>query len=143
YMRAPATADNSPLLEHTLMPTHMQARFSPEELREAELVAPFSFTKGVPVVRVPGFTMANAHAFGTLLYDLATDPGQERPLIDDELELRMLGLLVELMRANDAPPSQFERLGLPEKGPVGTEHLQIRRQWTLVERGQARIIPDE
>ena len=31
YMRASATADNTPLFEHTLMPTHMRARFSPEE----------------------------------------------------------------------------------------------------------------
>lgn len=143
YMRAPATPGNTPLLEHTLMPTHMHRPFSPEELRGAELVPPFSFTKDVPVVRVPGYTMISPYAFGTLLYDLVEDPGQERPQIDDEIELRMIGLLVELMRANDAPPSQYERLGLPPTGPAGADHLQVRRQWAQVEQGQARIAPDD
>src|SRR3954452_2424307 len=50
YMRAPATAANAPLAEHTLMPMHMKAMFSPEELRRAKLVRPFSFTKGIPVL---------------------------------------------------------------------------------------------
>lgn len=143
YMRAPARPSNAPLLEHTLMPTHMNRRFDPEELRAAEMVPPFGFTKGVPVVRVPGVSMTNAYAFGTLLYDLATDPNQERPLVDDDLELRMIRLQVELMRANEAPPSQFERLGLPPTGPVGPEHLQVRAQWAQVAHGQARIVPSD
>ncbi|SPT50160.1 sulfatase-like hydrolase/transferase [Actinomadura madurae] len=51
YMRACAAPDNRPLAEHTLMPTHMRARFRPEELRGAELAGPLPFTKGVPVLR--------------------------------------------------------------------------------------------
>ena len=47
YMRASATLENGPLLEHTLMPTHMRGRFTPAELRGMELVDPFDFTKGV------------------------------------------------------------------------------------------------
>jgi hypothetical protein len=34
------------------------------------------------------------------------------PLDDPEVEARMVELLVALMKANDAPPEQFERLGL-------------------------------
>ena len=52
------------------------------------------------------------HRFGTLLFDLETDPQQEHPLHDPEIEARMIVLLVKLMKANDAPPEQFERLGL-------------------------------
>ncbi|MGX1560972.1 hypothetical protein [Streptomyces sp. NPDC055506] len=37
-------------------------------------------------------------------------------------------LLVDLMRASDAPPSQYERLGLPDDGPVTDTHLLVREQ---------------
>lgn len=140
YMRACADPANTPLFEHTLMPTHMRSRFEPAEFEQVELMAGFSFTKGAPVMRMPGWTMRGPSEFGTLLYDLQTDPGQTAPLRDAALEMRMAGLLVELMRANEAPPSQFERLGLPAAGPVGAEHLLIDRQWVQVEEGQ-RIGP--
>ncbi|MFG2725688.1 sulfatase [Streptomyces canus] len=128
YMRAPVSADNSPLYEHTLMPTHMRGRFSPAELADAELAAPFAFTKGVPTLRTRGRSFINPYLHGTLLFDLQADPQQLAPLVDDETELRMASLLVELMRANDAPPSQFERLGLPAEGPVAAAHLLARAQ---------------
>ncbi|MCX4744038.1 sulfatase [Kitasatospora sp. NBC_01287] len=128
YMRAPATAANAPLLEHTLMPTHMRGRFSPAELADLELAEPFTFTKGVRTLRTPGRTFFNPFQHGTLLFDLASDPEQRTPITDDAAELRMAGLLVELMRASDAPPSQYERLGLPAHGAVGAEHLLVRAQ---------------
>ena len=40
------------------------------------------------------------------------DPGQERPLHDPDLEALMIEQLVRAMRANDAPPEQYLRLGL-------------------------------
>lgn len=123
YMRACADASNAPLYEHTLMPTHMNARFDPSELASAELVPPLSFTRGAPVLRVPGQAFGNSHTFGTLLFDLAEDPEQQNPLVDDDLELRMANLLLDTMRAADAPESQFERLGLPAAGPARVEHL--------------------
>lgn len=138
YMRASAEPTNEPLLEHTLMPTHMRSRFEPSEFAGAELVAGFSFTKGAPVLRLPGWTMRGPAEFGTLLYDLETDPGQATPLRDVALELRMADLLVRLMRENDAPPSQFERLGLPATGDVTQAHLLIEKQWAQVEAGQRR-----
>jgi len=128
YMRACVENSNAPLSEHTLMPTHMASRFTPEELRAAQLVDPFDFTKGVPLLQVPGMSFGNSYVFGTLLFDLENDPGQRQPLIDDELEMRMATLTVDLMRANDAPASQFARMGLPLTGPVGSEHLLARRQ---------------
>jgi len=133
YMRAPKSAANTPLVEHTLMPTHMRGRFSPAELRTAELGEPFGFTKGVGVLKVDGSAMTSPYAFGTLLFDLQNDPQQQNPLIDDQLELRMINRLVELMRVNEAPAEQFERLGLPRTGEVTDEHLQVRDQWPQVE----------
>ncbi|MBM7054305.1 hypothetical protein [Streptomyces durocortorensis] len=88
----------------------------------------FTFAKGVPTLRTPSQTFFNPYRHGTLLFDLQSDPEQRTPLLDDSAELRMAPLLVELMRATDAPPSQYERLGLPAGGPVGQEHLLARAQ---------------
>ena len=112
YMRAPAQPDNTPLYEYTLMPTHIRSLFAPEELQFAELAPPFSFTKGCPTLKVPARPWVEAHAFGTLLFDLENDPGQKQPLSDPEVEERMKQHLIRLMQANDAPSEQFERLGL-------------------------------
>lgn len=128
YMRACVTPDNQPLNEYTLMPTSMRGRFPTDLLQQAELVPPLSFTKGVPVLKVPALAPTNPAAFGSLLFDLETDPRQENPLVDQALELRMARLLVEAMRANDAPHEQYERLGLPATGEVTTEHLVLQAQ---------------
>jgi len=112
YMRAPARAENKPLYEYTLMPTHIRSRFSVEELATARLAPPFSFTKGVPLLQVEARPWIKAHPFGTLLFDLEIDPRQERPLQDAATEAMMIRHLIRLMLDNDSPPEQFERLGL-------------------------------
>ena len=119
YMRAPAQPGNRPLNEYTLMPTHMRQPFGVDELQEMELAEPFAFTKNCQTLKIPGrgWGHLDAHEFGTLLFDLESDPQQENPIEDDEVEQRMIGHLVRLMRENDAPPEQFERLGL------GTQRL--------------------
>ncbi|MGV8846215.1 sulfatase [Tessaracoccus sp.] len=127
YMRACATPDNQPLADYTLMPTNMRGRFSIEALRQAELAPAFSFTKGLHVLKVPTLAPTNPAAFGTLLFDLDSDPEQSHPLVDEVIELRMATLLVELMRQSDAPADQYVRLGLPPSGPVGPEHLLLGR----------------
>ncbi len=121
YMRASVTADNRPLDEYTLMPTHMRARFGVAELTAWEPAEPMSFTKGIRTVRVPATglsRMSNPWLHGTLLFDLESDPAQEHPIIDDEQELRMLGLLQQLLYAADAPRGQFDRLGI-SSAPYG------------------------
>ncbi|MBL7198565.1 MAG: sulfatase [Anaerolineae bacterium] len=112
YMRAPATPENCPLHNYTLMPTHMRARFSVDELKHAELADPFSFTKGCRTIRVPARRWPGSHPFQTLLFDLRTDPKQENPIQDADIEARMIQQLVRLMEENDAPREQFTRLGL-------------------------------
>lgn len=125
YMRSCATDDNMPLSEYTLMPTNMRGRFSVETLAHAELVPALPFTKGLSVLRVPAIAATNPRPFGTMLFDLHTDPGQKSSLVDDELELRMAELLVRLMRESDAPDEQYARLGLPQTGPVTSDHLLL------------------
>jgi arylsulfatase A-like enzyme len=112
YMRAPARADNGPLFNYTLMPTHMRGMFRLEELRPAEMARPFAFTKGCPLVRTPASAGQQAHKFGTLLFDVQNDPRQQRPLHDGRVESMMIEHLVREMKANDSPAEQFERLGL-------------------------------
>ena len=114
YMRGPVRPENTPLCEYTLMPTHMRHTFDVEELQDIQLAEPFSFTKGCRTMKIAarGGAWQEVHRFGTMLFDLQNDPKQERPLDDPEVEARMIRLLVDLMEANDAPPEQFERLGL-------------------------------
>ena len=128
YMRAAATPDNQPLFDYTVMPTSMRGRFGVDVLREATLAPPFDFTKGTPVLKVPALAPTNPAAFGSLLFDLAHDPDQRDPLTDPAIELRMAQMLVDGMRASDAPADQYVRLGLPETGDVTEEHLVLRSQ---------------
>lgn len=136
YMRACVTPENQPLEQYTLMPTHMDHRFAPAELKEISLADPFPFTKDIRVMRLPAKALGNPFLFGTLLFDLESDPEQKTPLHDEEVEARMAGLLAAAMRANHAPASQFERLGLPAEGEIHAEHLLIKRQWSQVENSR-------
>jgi arylsulfatase A-like enzyme len=118
YMRAPATADNSPLAEYLLNPANATSRYTPEQLAlvDRELAPPFPHTKGLPTMRIrlpqgwQGFQ--GAHRFGHLLFDLQNDPGQENPLKDEKVECQMIDLMRGLMRDTNAPAEQYERLGV-------------------------------
>jgi arylsulfatase A-like enzyme len=112
YMRAPAREDNQPLFNYTLMPTHMRGMFKQEELSGIEIAGPLPFTKDCEVMKCPTTPWFDVRRFGTLLFDLENDPKQERPLDDPALEAAMTEHLVREMRASDAPPEQYERLGI-------------------------------
>ena len=109
YMRASSDAANEPIEDFTLMPTHMRSRFAVSELAEWQPAAPFSFTKGLRTIRIDavGYSGINSWHYGTLLWDLETDPHQTAPILDDAIELQMAELLVELLRENDAPPEHL------------------------------------
>lgn len=120
YMRA-AAGDNTPLYEYTLMPTHMATRFSVDEMQRWEQAPPFSFTKGVALMKIPGrgaHVAKTVHEYGHLLYDLAADPNQTAPLDDPALEARLAAQMIALMQANDAPVEQYLRLGLSVPVPA-------------------------
>ena len=113
-MRAAVTPDNMPLFNYTLMTSHMRGFFSPEELKTAELVEPFSFTKGYKVIKTKAEKGLAVFGDGHLLFDLEKDPGQIQPITDPDVEQWMINLLVKLMKENDAPVDQFVRLGLED-----------------------------
>ncbi len=114
YMRGPASPDNKPLFNYTHMPAHMRVPFSLEEMRTMQWHEGFSFTKGTPVMQIAGaaFQGVRAANFGTMLFDLDRDPKQQNPLKDPEKETEMIELMVKLMRENNAPEEQYQRLGL-------------------------------
>lgn len=115
WVRSPASPENRPLNEYTLMPTrHGTARaFIPEcELAAATLAEPFSFSGGCPLLRIPARAETPQFTFPTALYDLLRDPQQQAPIQDPLIERQMIAQMVELMKENDSPAEQFERLGL-------------------------------
>jgi arylsulfatase A-like enzyme len=126
YMRGPTNLFNKPLYEYTLMPTHMREFFALNELKTIDLADPFSFTKGTKLIKTEArSTYINPYIFGSLLFDLQNDPHQERPLIDSEIEKRMIKALVKEMKENDSPVEQFKRLGIPYEGEITNEHLAL------------------
>lgn len=123
YFRYPQNMHDGKLNQYTLMPTHIQSRFGVEELRDATLAAPFDFTRGVRLLKVPSTEKSSFyHRHGpgaqlmceTRLFDLASDPAQLQPIVDPAVEARMATAMVELMTATDAPSEAYERFGLVE-----------------------------
>lgn len=114
YMRSCGDQGNQPLYNYTLMPTHMRGFFRPDELADIQLAEPFSFTKGYRTLKTPVSAWGDPRRFGTLLFDLENDPGQEHPLEDKAIEKRMIDLMVTVMKENDAPEEQYQRLGLKD-----------------------------
>lgn len=115
YMRAPATAENRPLYEYTLMPTRMRGFLSKEELEQAEIVRDFTFTRGYPVLKVPSLLTSTAYETGNLLFHIKEDEEQRIPVSDKVQEERMIEKLVRVMKESEADISQFIRLGLKDR----------------------------
>ena len=123
YMRAPATQENQPLFNYTTMCTVMERRYPLEDLQrpEVDIAGPFRFSKGCkmlkipregqPIIQLPN-TRINLFKYGTLLYDLKTDPHEEHPIQDKAIEEKLIKEMVQLMKENDAPSEQYVRVGL-------------------------------
>jgi len=124
YFRYPEDMTEHDLFEYTLMPMHMKSFFPLPELRDATLTKAFKFSQGVPLLRVPARRNDAGQPTGhvgqgggyedtsTVLFDLEQDYAQQNPFRDATIEKRLLGLLDEAMRVNEAPPEAFIRLGL-------------------------------
>jgi len=118
YMRGTDHSDRHPLFEYTLMPTHMRHTFAVDELQDRiELADSFTFTKGCRTMKIAGGTGLPGKEeverdFTSRLFDLENDPKQETPISNHEVETRLAGQLADWLKTCDAPPEQFERLGL-------------------------------
>ena len=56
--------------------------------------------------------MGDTTKFGSMLFDLETDPDQAHPLEDEIVRKRMMGYIRDCMENNDAPVELYERLGV-------------------------------
>jgi hypothetical protein len=107
------------LHEYTLMPMHMTSLFTCDEIRTAELVRAFDFTKGMPVLKIETLKDARripnndrlgwAVDHGTALYDLTADPNQRHPFRDSGIESRFLEGIRAVLEAHDAPSELYQR----------------------------------
>lgn len=136
YMRAPIKSENTPLFEYTLMPARTHERISVKYFQEVELQEAFSFTKGCRTLKLDlsgdNDPNLNVFRFGSRLYDLKTDPRQRTLLDQPALELAMIREMAKLMATNDAPPEQYQRVGIPESG-IMTE-LELLEQRILCQQ---------
>ena len=108
-----AAHPEKPVYEYTLMPTHMRQMFLPEELKQAEMVSGFSFTKGMPLMKMPAGThMGDTTSFGTLLFDLKEYPDQNTTIDDPAVEERLKAAIRTFMYECEAPAELYERMGL-------------------------------
>ncbi|MEM6553298.1 MAG: sulfatase [Planctomycetota bacterium] len=109
YLRKPLLQNSCH--EYLLMPTRMRGF---KNTAGIELVPPFSFTKNMPVLRdqLPHEPSPLDQDPDHLLFDLESDPGQQHPLDNPELEARLCTRMAQLMHDLDAPPEQYARMGL-------------------------------
>ena len=117
YMRN-AQDRNVQLYEYTLMPTRLCWRMG-AELEKATLAPPFSFSKGMPLLKIPfgapgsGMGDRSVNEYGSQLFDLEKDPQELNPIEDPETEARLSSAMVKLMKESDAPSELYERMGFP------------------------------
>ena len=132
YMRAPHWKEDDPLTEYTLMPTVMRARLPVERLQNVTLHAPFSFTKGCPVLAIPASEewggVAACYRYGDVLYDLQKDPQEEEPVWNPKKEVELINAMAAMMKENDAPEEQFIRMGIPKDEPMTLELLSEQKR---------------
>lgn len=137
YMLPPASVNNEPLFEYTIMPTHHANMFSVEELLAAELEPGCAHTKDVPVLRIPRKTpQANMARFGAKLFDNFDDREQVSEICSPTVERYMLELMLRALYENNCPREQYIRMGLPDNQLSLSEEnylrvLEQRRQYAL------------
>src|SRR5690554_1482781 len=127
-MRSCIHSSNQPLFEYTLMPTMMRGFFPEKNLNESVLSNEFSFTKGMPVLKVPTMSFFSPYRYGHKLFDLSEDYEQKHPVQHIELEKKYMNKLREAMIASEAPKEQYERLGIPIENEISTEDVILQRQ---------------
>jgi len=119
YFRYPAAMNHQDLFEYTLMPMHNRSLFEIRELASAELYRGFSFTKGAPVLQIPALKDAKRSPrqgsfvqTQTCLYDLQSDPEQNRPFRNNKIEAHLMESMRAEMALHEAPEEVYLRFAL-------------------------------
>ena len=122
YMRSPQYKDSHPIYEYTHMASHMRCLFSVDELKDLDLGGPFKFTKGTKLMKIASKAKLKEVLFSSALYCVEDDPNELYELDDIDQILRLSNAMLTLMRENDAPVEQYERMGFPIEGSYTLEH---------------------
>jgi arylsulfatase A-like enzyme len=111
YCRQPL--EGSITHRHTAMPREFHDFTDRRTLANAEVGVFLPRAYGIPHFRwaTPSHRRKDMPDFNPI-YDLSADPQQQRPLRDEQLEKAMAAKMRELLVRYDAPPCQYERLGL-------------------------------
>ena len=120
YFRFPESPEGVPLSAYTVMPSHLENLFSEDEMRSAQFVDPFDFTKGSPLMRITldpeigetGKACVANWNHGSCLFDLENDPGQLSPIHDEHTINRLLTAIVAHLREHGAPQEIYAHYGL-------------------------------
>ena len=120
YYHYPDSNSSEPLDMYTVMPAHLEDLFSIEELKTSSLAAPFSFTKGAPVLRMqvsPEVGETGAHCVsiwdgGASLYDLTIDPAQAHPITDQVVTEELKKLIGTELKRHDATTEFYSHYAL-------------------------------
>lgn len=113
YCRQPL--EGSVVYHHTLMPRNTRDFLPRETLAKAEWGYFVKNKDHIFQMRIPVASHRHADAPDYhIIYDIKEDPGQERPIHDQELEEALKIKMTELLKQYDAPECQYIRLGLKE-----------------------------
>ena len=116
YMKSPVCREQE-IYQYTLMPTRHGGRrafIPPEELGEMTLAEGFSFTKGLPLMKIPCRQLPAQAEYETMLFDLEQDPCQERPCQDEKARMRMEVLMKSRTIENECPEELLIRYGFQD-----------------------------
>ena len=102
------------------MPMHSTSLFEIRELKNAELVRGFNFTKGSPLLKIPALDDARRPPMqgggfadtNTRLYDLRKDPKQLKPFRNPAVEKRLIKSIVNELELHEAPKEIYDIYGL-------------------------------
>jgi arylsulfatase A-like enzyme len=113
YLRAPANPANQPLFRHFLTPGTMHLH----DLCDIGFYEDAEYGRFLPwtdwsVLRARARRKAPQDWMWTGLYDMTSDPQQLHNLAGTDIEGYYRDLLASTLQAHQAPPSQYERLGL-------------------------------
>ncbi len=132
YMRGPSDADNTPLNCYTLIPQNLMGRMPVEMVSGSVLHRPFAFTKECPVLEFPVKDFFNTVSpkirYGNRLLRLTADGMSQVTVQNDSMEELLVNEMRRLMIQNDAPNSQYIRVGLSKQKPYTHEDLVNERK---------------
>ena len=111
YCRQPVPGSTT--YHHTLMPRGFRDFIPREQLERAETGCFIARAGRVPQLRIPTTSVRHHNAPDcNPIYDLQSDPGQQRPIRNPTLEAELAAKMREALRFHDAPDCQYARTGI-------------------------------